>query len=445
MLEFSRLWNLEYLRPEDFDSYHADDGKEYPSLAEKVIGQASKKAAAADNVQDLNYIRPHIDSAIERFPDNIWLKLNKAKVLLALGKHEDALEFGLAVSKSKRSEYWAWKLLGDICAVIDSEAAFSCYCKALLCPTDDQYTSNLRLKLAQLMVDNHDLAAAKYEVNRVLEYTEKEGKKTPEVAVKIASQEWYGETQTSKSNLDYYKANVSVAEALLFSKMPWISANVGDKFTVPAIEGRKPKQKRKIFVQHNSVPIEVSISESRFEYSNLAPGDGLRLKGEFDSNKRFQIYVVENRKSVNRWDVFSEQIGVVDHVNKDRNVIHFIIDKEVEGVVSFAELADTFSEGDAIAVKLVSHTSARGKVFRVLNAVATDQIPSKLVKKQFCEEVRVSNGMGFTENDIFISPSLVSEQQIKDGQKISGEAVLNYNKKRENWGWKAITLEFNEQ
>jgi hypothetical protein len=31
----------------------------------------------------------------------------------------------------------------------------------------------------------------------VLEYTEKEGKKTPEVAVKIASQEWYGETQTS--------------------------------------------------------------------------------------------------------------------------------------------------------------------------------------------------------------------------------------------------------
>jgi hypothetical protein len=247
--------------------------------------------------------------------------------------------------------------------------------------------------------------------------------------------------------LDYYKANVSAADALLFSNMPWISANVGDKFTVPGIEGRKPKPKlkRKIFVKHASAPIEVNISESRFEYSNLAPGDGLQLKGEFDCNKRFQIYVVENRKSDNRWDVFSEQIGVVDHVNKDRNVIHFIIDKEVEGVVSFADLADTFSEGDAIAVKLVSYTSAKGKVHRVLNAVATDQIPSKLVKKQFCEVVRVSNGMGFTENDIFISPSLVSEQQIKDGQKISGEAVLNYNKKRENWGWKAITLEFNEQ
>ena len=36
MLVFSRLWNLEYLRLEDFERYRAQDGKEYPSLAERV-------------------------------------------------------------------------------------------------------------------------------------------------------------------------------------------------------------------------------------------------------------------------------------------------------------------------------------------------------------------------------------------------------------------------
>lgn len=442
MLVFSRLWNLEYLRPEDFDRYHADDGKEYPSLAEKVLQQASKKAAASDNVQDLNYILPHINSAIEQFPDNIWLKLNKAKVLLVLGRHGDALAFGLEVTKSKVTDYWAWELLGDICADTDSRAALSCYCKALLCPADDKFTGKVRLKLAQRMAESSEFTAARHEVETVLLYKEKEGQKVPEVAAEIASQSWYAETQANMSNMDYYKANASAAEALLFSKVPWISANVGDKFTVPAIEGRKAKQKRKIFIKTSSVPMEVSISESRFKYSNLAPGDGLQIKGEFDSNKQFQIYVVENRSSDQRWDIFTEKIGVVDRVNKDKNVIHFIVDRDIDGVIPFSELADSFMEGDAIAVKLSTYTSKVGQVYRVLHAGATDQLPRTLVKKQFCEEVRVSDGMGFTSSDIFIPPPLVNECQIKDGQKISGAAVLNYNKKRASWGWKAISIEY---
>ncbi len=440
ILAFSRLWNLEYLRPEDFERYHGDDGKESQSLAEKVIQQASKEAAASGNAQNLNYILPHIDKAIEHFPDNIWLKLNKAKVLLALERYDDALTFGLEVTKSKVNDYWAWELLGDICAGTGSGAALSCYCKALLCPADDKFTGKVRQKLAQRMVETNEFAAAKHEVEKILAYREKEGQKIPEAVAGITSQSWYAETRPSLSNLDYYKANTSAAESLLFSKMPWISASIGDKFTVLGKEG-KLKRRRKIFVKTSSLPKEVIIPESRFAYGNLAPGDGLRIKGEFDSSKRFQIYVVEHRSTDKGWDVFIEQIGVVDHVNKDKNVIHFIVDKNVDGVIHFSELTDTFREGDAIAVKLSSYTNEKGQAYRVLHAVATDQVASTLVKKQFCEEVRVSDGMGFTESDIFISPPLVNEYQIKDGQKISGAAVLNYNKKRSSWGWKAISIE----
>jgi tetratricopeptide (TPR) repeat protein len=99
MLVFSRLWNLEYLRPEEFERYRAEDGKEYPSLAERVIQQAGKEAAASDNEREQEYILPYIDAAIERFPDNVWLKLDKAKVLLSLGMHAEAW---LSVSPSPR-------------------------------------------------------------------------------------------------------------------------------------------------------------------------------------------------------------------------------------------------------------------------------------------------------------------------------------------------------
>ena len=57
------------------------------------------------------------------------------------------------------------------------------------------------------------------------------------------------------------------------------------------------------------------------------------------------------------------------------------------------------------------------------------------------EEVSMLNGMGFTESEIFIPTHLVLEHRLKDGQTVSGTAVLNFNKKRGNWGWKALSIE----
>jgi len=438
MLVFVRLWGLNYLRPEDFNRYVAEDGKEYPSLAEKVIQQASKDAAGSENRESMNYILPYIDQAIIRFSGNIWLKYNKAKVLLALGRNDDALTCGLEVTKAKVNDYWAWELLGDIYSTSNPSATLSSYGKALLCSSDDKFIGKVRIKFAQRLVEAGDFVSAKYEIDRLVAYREKEGQKIPEDAMRIISEAWYGKTETRDSNVAFYKTKASDAESLLFSKMPWICANLGQKITVPE---KEDKPKRILFVKTSSVPMEVSIPESKFEFPDLNPGDGLKVKGEFDTNKRFQVYVIEKRGSDKQWDVFSEKVGIVDHVNKDRKLIHFLVDRDMDGVIPFSKLDNSFREGDAIAVKLSQYTSKQGQRYRVLQAVATDQIPSISVKKQFCEEVRESNGMGFTPNDIFIPPPLMNQYQIKDGQTVSGIALLNYNKKQKSWGWKAVSIE----
>jgi tetratricopeptide (TPR) repeat protein len=438
MLVFSRLWNLEYLRSEDFERYRAADGKEYPSLAERVIQQAGKEAAASDATQEQNYILPHIDAAIERFPDNIWLKLDKAKVLLSLGLHDEALAFALQVAKAKSNDYWAWGLLGDIVSRTDQEAALGCYCKALSCPADDKFTGKIRVKVAQRMLERHDLAAAKREIETVVRSKENEGYKIPEEAAAIVSQAWFAETQTAASNRNFYQAHVPTAEALLFSELPWIEANVGEKYTVP---GKEDKPKRKILLKTSSVPLEVSIPESKIGRKKLSPGDAVRVKGEFDDNHRFRIFVLEHRDSEFSWDVLYEAIGVVDHVNHEKCLLHFIIDREIDGVISLSDLSYTLVEGDAIAVMLSKYESKHGPAYRVHQARSTDKQPSVHIKKLFCEEVRVSNGMGFTESDIFITPPLVAQHRIEDGQKISGTSLLSYNKKRACWGWKAISIQ----
>lgn len=445
MLFFSRLWNLEYLRPEDFERYRAEGGKEYSSLAERVIQQAGKEAAASDNAREQKYILPHIDAAIERFPDNVWLKLDKAKVLLSLGMHDEALAFGLAVAKAKSNDYWAWGLLGDIVSRTDREAAMGCYCKALSCPAEDKFTGKIRIKVAQCMLEGNDFSAAKLEIESVVRSKESEGHKIPEAAAEIASQPWFAETPAASSNRDFYKSRSPAAEALLFGGLQWIDANVGEKFTVLDKEG-KPKQKRKVFLATSSVPTEASIPESKLGGKKLAPGDAIRIKGEFEGDHRFKLYILENRDSESQWDVFREKdflpekIGVVDHINREKRVLHFIVDRETDGVIPLSELSDSFAEGDSIAVRLCRYTSKHGPAYRVHQAMATDKQPNEHIKKPFCEEVRVSNGMGFTESDIFIPPPFVAEHQIEDGQKISGTAVMSFNKKRCNWGWRAISI-----
>lgn len=437
MVAFSRLWGLEYLRPEDWERFITDDRKEVPSLAEKVIQQASKEAAKEDDQGALVYILPHLDMAIGESPDNLWLALNKAKVLLGLGRNDDALKFALDVTRAKPNDYWTWELLGDISANPDNDLDLSCYCKALLCSSDDRFTGKVRLKLASKLIERGEYPAAKYEINRILISKERDGYKVPREVDNMVSQAWYEKTECPHSNDSFYRSHKTAAEDLLFSQLPWISANLGETFTVP---GKENKPNRRLYLKANSGPIEVVIPDSKLNIPDVETGEAISVKGEWDAQKRFQVYVVSRRDQGRLWDIFEERIGVVDHVNHQKELIHFIIDRNIDGVIHFSALESRFNEGDAIAVRVAQYTSKQGTRYRVLTSSATVAEPPESLKKTFHEEVRISDQLGFTESDIFIPPPMVIEAALRDGDTVHGIALLNYNKKRGEWSWKALSV-----
>ena len=61
-------------------------------------------------------------------------------------------------------------------------------------------------------------------------------------------------------------------------------------------------------------------------------------------------------------------------------------------------------------------------------------------QKEFSEQVQVNNGMGFTKNHIFIPPPLISENQVKDGETLSGLALWTLDRKKKKMGWKAVSI-----
>lgn len=91
----------------------------------------------------------------------------------------------------------------------------------------------------------------------------------------------------------------------------------------------------------------------------------------------------------------------MNQVNEGKQVIRYIVSREINAEIPMSALLCAFAEGDAIGVKLVRYVSKRGPQYRVLAAKASEKVPGDLLRKEFTEPVRVSNGMGFTRVKYF--------------------------------------------
>lgn len=435
MAVFSHMWDLQHLRPEDFERFKGQDGKDYPSLAEKVLQQAAKSAAKSQNY-DWSTLLPHLKSAVARYADNRWLKLRYARALLSVGRADDAFAFALQVVKALQTEYWAWELLGDIEAIRAPDRALNCYGKALGCAPEEKFIANLRIKFAALLA-SADPAHAKPEIEQVIRFCEQEGTKPPSKVEDFRSESWFAATDVASSNSRIYTHCGKAAELLLATNLEWVNGNVGGTFPDPRKDG---KLRRHLVIGAHPDAFEISIPASKYGLGAMESGDGIRAKGEFNSEGRFQIYLVEERAIEHRWDAVPEQIAVVDHVNREKQVVHFVIRQGQDGLIRLGELQGDVSEGDAIAIRRAKYMTKEGSRFRILSAAKTSSEPSSGVRRPFQESVRVESGMGFTDSDIFVPPPLVSRHSLKDGEVIDGIAVLAFNKKRGVWGWRAVLL-----
>ncbi len=439
LVAFLTYWDLDNLTPDDFESYKAEDGNVYKSIAEKVIQHAAKDALSKRSPQDIKYMIPYVEQAIDTFPENFWLIYYKVKLLHEINEDEIALEFSLLVVKNKIDQYWAWDLLGEVLLNIDSEKTFSCYCKALQCRAEDKFLANVRIKFAKLLLDKSMFDEAKYEISQAIKSREKEGWKLTEILLNYQSSEWYINATSVSNNKELYKNNITAANNLLFDMLPWLNATVGDTFTIPS-KPNKPKRKLFVSLQEEVSPIEISIQGNKYNFKSLSVGEGIKVKGEYDQEGRFQVYILESREAPSKWDIFPQHLAIIDHINHEKKIAHFIVDKNLDGIMRFTDFPIEFKIADILLIRVSTYKNDRGVRHTVLTCEPTQQELNQAVVKRFSSPVRVSNGLGFTDNDIFIDRGLINQYNINEDDYVNGIAVINYNKKKFRWGWKAITI-----
>lgn len=134
-----------------------------------------------------------------------------------------------------------------------------------------------------------------------------------------------------------------------------------------------------------------------------------------------------------------EEIIAVEFVNKNKNILNFVKDKKKFGFFNYSGHLDKPQVGDILKVRF----SGGGKdgFYRILSAKKAESNLTLDAIRDYEGTLKVISPQNFGfVNDVFIESRLIEERNPADGQTLTGKAILSFNRKKNEWGWKAIEL-----
>lgn len=134
-----------------------------------------------------------------------------------------------------------------------------------------------------------------------------------------------------------------------------------------------------------------------------------------------------------------EEIIAVEFVNENKSMLNFVKDKRKFGFFNYSGNLAKPQIGDLLKVRF--NGDGQDGFYKILTARKSDSNVTSDAMKDFEGTMKVISpqNFGFIE-DIFIEPKIIEEKKLTDGHLVKGRAMLAYNKKKNEWGWKAICI-----
>ena len=217
-IEFCLMWKLDSLRDEDFlpGKGTAENGKpiEFQSLAENVTTRLYKELKSRHTEEFVNELFPFFLTIQKKCPNNRFIRLYIAQLYYWLGNTNKAVEEYKNILRTA-PEWFIWKHLGDICE--DKDVRISLYCKAMTMMGKDEYIGELRLALANLLLESNKEQAA-YEIERYMKTYKANGWKIAG-DVYLLQNKLLGITPSAQAK-QFYRNNIEKAEEFAYSDIP---------------------------------------------------------------------------------------------------------------------------------------------------------------------------------------------------------------------------------
>ena len=178
------------------------------------------------------------------------------------------------------------------------------------------------------------------------------------------------------------------------------------------------------------LPLQVSEWIQKEWYSSVeAKRDNKDLYGKY----------VKEAEDILYHDI-PEEIIVVEYVNENKHMLNFVKSKRKHGFFKYQGYLNKPIIGDVLKVKFIGE--GKDDYFKIVSARKIDSdIVSEAIKDfEGVLKVVQPHNFGFVE-DVFLEPKLIQQKNLSNGQIINGKALMSFNKKKGEWGWKAINFE----
>lgn len=136
-------------------------------------------------------------------------------------------------------------------------------------------------------------------------------------------------------------------------------------------------------------------------------------------------------------------IGVVVHIFDEKGLAIAVFDHEQSAVFPLELAGESLEVGDFVELSLERKKRKDGQMGWFTHAAnRTDTQPAEEVYRVVDGTIHIPRNQAFGFVDgVFVPPTLVKDLDLNDDDAVTIGAALNFNKKRNEWGFAALWAE----
>lgn len=311
--EFFRKWNPEKLRDEDWKEERNENGDTYKSLALKALKRAADALSGfnTDTDGDFSWLIDAYSTAVSKNPDDDWTIRTKAMLLHRAGRVSEASEIYKDLTLRLGDKYYVWSEFAD--CVSEPDVKIGMLCKAILMERNEDFLGQIRLNLAEQLINQGKKEAAAYEIKLHKDLYTSKGWSIKQRVYSLENT--CGQVDTlPENNRDLYYEFISHAEEYAYSEIPYTDLVFVDEWTNQ--EGKKFQK----YVDGRYKEVVINIRKfPKLKWAKLGQVWSFKL---YTSGADKDIPLIVKRSQVADWSILPLQYGYVQYVNEDNKVYH---------------------------------------------------------------------------------------------------------------------------
>lgn len=438
--EFFRKWNPTNLRDEDWKEERNENGDTYKSLALKALKRAADALSGfnADTAGDFSWLIDAYSTAVSKNPDDDWTIRTKAMLLHRAGRVSEASDIYKDLTLRLGDKYYVWSEFAD--CVSESDVKIGMLCKAILMERNEDFLGQIRLDLAEQLINQGKKEAASYEIKLHKDHYTAKGWSIKQRVYSLENA--CGQVGAlPENNRALYYEYLPHAEEYAYSEIPYTDLVFVDEWTNQ--EGKKFQK----YVNGRGKEIVINIRKSpQLKRAKLGQVWSFKL---YTGGGDKDAPLIVMRSQTADWSILPTAVVAVNALNEEKKLFHFVMGQnQPSGVIQYKQLKFKPRLGDFLRIryylrdkKVDKHSLAKVKVVETVHAEKTqDQnddvictFSGRLMLKYHKGEI--TPGFAFV-GDYYIHKNLLAQYGITSDCNVNGKAVLGGDGK-----WKVFALD----